>query len=101
MGGEVCTCGIIIQEVLQGVRDVRMRERLRSQMWSLPYLEANRGSYLAAAHLFARCRREGIAVHTGDALIMALAIQYRVVLFTLDEDFLRVASIDKDLQIYE
>ncbi len=98
--GEACTCGVILQEVLQGARDPRAREQLRAQMYSLPFLEANRDSYLAAAYLFGRCRRQGIAVHTVDALIMALTIQHRVALFTLDEDFIKVASLDEDLKIY-
>ncbi len=97
---EACTCGVVIQEVLQGIEEVAMREEIRKRIWMLPYLEATRDSYLAAAYLFRRYRRKGIGLHTVDALIIALAIQRAVPVFTLDEDFFRTASLESDLKLY-
>lgn len=97
---QACTCGVVIQEVLQGLRELSVIREVSMRMSLLPYLEANPETYLAAAYLFRRCRHRGIRVHTVDALIMALAIQHGVPVFTLDSDFAKVASIEHGLHFY-
>lgn len=97
---KACTCGVIIQEVLQGFRDFRQMEEMRVRMLLLPYLEETRETYVAAATLFRRCRQREMGVHTVDVLIMALAIQHAVPVFTFDADFTKVASLEKSLQLY-
>ncbi len=97
---EACTCGVIIQEVLQGIHDLKVLKEIRMRFWTLPYLETTRETYVAAAHLFQRCRSRGIQVHTVDTLIMALAIQHTVPVFAVDADFVRVASMEPDLRLY-
>lgn len=96
-----CTCGVIIQEVLQGVHDPRLVRELYERLSLLPYLEASRETSLAAARLFYRCRARGIKIHTVDALIMALAIQHKVPVLTLDTDFEKVAAVEHGLTLYE
>ncbi len=95
-----CTCGIVIQEVLQGLHDPHVLWELDMRMSLLDCLETTRETYRKAADLFRRCRRRGIAVHTVDALIMAIAIEHRVPAFTLDGDFVRAASVEKGLKLY-
>jgi len=97
---QACTCGIIIQEVLQGIRDSQSVEEVYERMVLLPYLGATKEVHLYASRLFQRCRQRGIRVHTVDVLIMALAIQYAVSVFTLDADFGKVVSIEPHLKLY-
>ncbi len=98
---QVCTCGVVIQEVLQGLHDPHLLWELDLRMSLLAYLETARETHHAAAELFRHCRRRGIAVHTIDALIMAIAVERRVPVWTLDGDFVRAASIERRLKLYK
>ncbi len=96
----VCTCGVIMQEVLQGVNEPRMLRELSIRMSLLPYLETSRHTHVEAASLFQRCRLKGIPVHTIDACIAATAIEHGVALFTLDRGLQRVSSVEPRLRYY-
>jgi predicted nucleic acid-binding protein len=84
--------GVVITEVLQGLRrDASRIERYLSQ-WDL--LEPTGfGTYREAAVIFRTARSKGVAVTTVDALIAAIAVEHGAALFTLDKDFTRVANI--------
>lgn len=97
---EACTCGVIVQEVLQGVDDPHILWELDLRLALLTYLETTREIHRAAVDLFRRSRRRGIAVHTVDALIMATAIWHEVPVFTLDADFTRVARLERGLKLH-
>jgi hypothetical protein len=97
-GEPLALTGIVVTEVLQGLsRDVRQVEAL---LLLFDLVEPHGlGTYLAAAALHRRARARGITLCTVDALIAALAIEVKATLFSLDKDFVRVASIT-DLQLY-
>lgn len=94
------TCGPVIQEVLQGIREEAVLQEVRRRMFSLHYLEATRETFDAASRLFRRCRHLGIRVRTVDILIAAIAIESDMPLWTLDEDFERIQH-HSDLQLYK
>ena len=93
-------CGPVIQEVLQGIREEAVMQEVRRRMFLLPYLEATRETFDAAARLFRKCKRLNVGARTVDVLIAAIAIENDVVLWTLDEDFLRIKR-HSDLQLYK
>jgi predicted nucleic acid-binding protein len=84
--------GVVITEILQGLtRDVNRIERLLG-MWEL--LEPSGiSTYRETADIFRQARAKGVTVTTIDALIAAIAIEHRAVVFTLDKDFSRIARI--------
>ncbi|HUU15467.1 MAG TPA: PIN domain nuclease [Terriglobia bacterium] len=90
--------GIILQEVLQGLRrDAETIERILAQ-WDL--LEP-RGpqTFRTAAALFRQGRARGTTLTTVDALIAAVALEHRATLFTLDRDFTFIARFSP-LKLY-
>jgi predicted nucleic acid-binding protein len=91
--------GIVVTEVLQGLRrEVAEVERYLS-MWEL--LEPRGYStYLEAAAIFRSARRKGLATTTIDCLIAAIALEHGATLFTLDRDFARIAGFT-DLRLYK
>jgi predicted nucleic acid-binding protein len=94
--------GVIYQEVLQGAETERDFERLRdyvgTQIFYHPYDPIR--SYLAAAHLYFRCRRQGVSLRsTIDCLIAQIAIENELKLLHNDTDFDRIASVISDLQL--
>ena len=84
--------GIVVTEVLQGLtRDTARIERYLA-MWEL--LEPRGFStYREAAALFRSARAKGVSLSTVDALIAAIALENRAIVFTLDKDFSRIAGL--------
>ncbi len=87
----VALSGVIVTEVLQGLRwDVRRVEH-QLALWDL--LEPGGfGTYRSAASLARLARSRGVTLTTIDALIATLALERGAILFTLDRDFRHIAS---------
>ena len=88
---ELCTCGVIVAEVFQGLRRDQGRDDLQRLFRKLLFLEASGiGIYLRAAEIYRVLRRKGITVRsTIDCLIAALA----------EEHGCRVLARDRDLKL--
>ncbi len=89
-GAPLVLAGVIVVEVLQGLRrDVAEIARLLAR-W--PLIEPGGfATYAAAAGIFRQARGRGLTLSTVDALLASLAIEYQAALFTLDQDFGRLA----------
>jgi len=83
---------IVFQELLSGVRTTEQFDALEESLAGFPLVLATREHHRMAAKVFNDCRRQGITVGAIDALIAAQAIALASRLFTLDEDFSRIAS---------
>jgi predicted nucleic acid-binding protein len=85
---EICTCGVIATEFLQGLRkdsSVEVFAALFNDMIWLTPVEP--GTYLTAATLFRTLRRQGISVRsTVDCLIAVLAVEGDASLLARDRD---------------
>lgn len=84
-------CGIILQEILQGIREQKSFELTRQRLLFLPFLEADREVHLLAAAIYRDLRKKGITVPSTDAAIAAVAIHYGFSLYTRDEHFSEIA----------
>jgi predicted nucleic acid-binding protein len=84
--------GVIVAEVLQGlVRDAVTIEGFLAQ-WEM--LEpAGFETYRSAAAIYRRARASGVTLTTIDSLIAAIALEHGASVFTLDQDFSRIARI--------
>ena len=90
--------GVIVSEILQGLRrDVGQIERHLSQWDMLEPLGFS--TYRGAAAISRLGRARGFSLTTIDTLIAAIALDHRAVLFTVDQDFARIARITR-LQLY-
>ena len=90
--------GVIVSEILQGLRrDVDQIARHLSQWDMIEPLGFS--TYRAAAAIFRAGRAKGFSLTTIDTLIAAIALDHRAVLFTVDQDFSRIARITR-LQLY-
>ena len=84
--------GIVLQEILSGLREETQFNRMRKALAGFPLLLATRAEHLSAARIANTCRRHGVATTAPDCLIAAQAIHREARLWTTDEDFLRVAG---------
>lgn len=92
-------CGIILQEVLQGIRDNKSHAVTKERMTKLPYLDMSKEIHLAAASLYRSLRARGITVPSADTSIAALAILSHIPLYTKDDHFNIIARYTK-LELY-
>jgi len=91
--GVVAMIGPIRQELLSGIRDQRMRERLRRALRPFPDLALDVEDYEHAAGCFNRCRAQGIAGSAVDFMICAASMRYAAPIYTADRDFERYAGV--------
>ena len=85
--------GIVLQELLSGVRTLKQFADLRDKLEAFPLVMASIADHVEAARLVNQCRTTGIAVTAIDALIAAMTIRIDGDLFTLDRDFGRIAEL--------
>ena len=84
--------GVVVAEILQGLtRDVRRIEQYLSQ-WEMLEPRGFR-TYREAAAISRLARSRGVRLTTIDALIAAIALEHRAIVFTLDKDFSRIAGL--------
>jgi len=97
--GQTVIAGVVLQEVLQGIKNEKSFHLVGSLMGRLAILEPDQKTYLNAARIFRSVVNGGKSCTTVDALIAALAVQYGVRLFTLDRDFQTIAK-HSDLKLF-
>lgn len=85
--------GIVLQEFLSGIRTEAQFGRLERALKAFPIITAEPQHHILAARIANACRLKGLATSTVDCLIAALAASNDAFLFTLDEDFVRMAPL--------
>lgn len=97
-GEPLVLTGIVIAEVLQGLtRDAARIEHFLAQ-WDLIEPKGFE-TYRRAASVYREARAEGITLSTINTLIASIALDHRASVFTLDQDFTRIARLTK-LELY-
>jgi predicted nucleic acid-binding protein len=90
--------GVVVTEILQGLRrEVRRIEHFLS-LWDM--LEPRGYStYREASAISRLARSKGVTLTTVDTLIAAIALEHHATLFSLDQDFSRIARFTS-LRLY-
>ena len=87
-GENICICGVILAEVLQGIRDDKSHSKTRRYFGALAYLPMDRHVYLRAADIYRGLRKKGITIRNSvDCMIAAVAIEHDVPLLHNDKDY--------------
>ena len=91
---DICICGLILTEVLQGIRADTEYEQVKLLFEELVYLPVSRAEYALAAEIYRRARKRGKTVRkTLDCIIAACAIAHDAGLLTKDRDFLTIGGV--------
>jgi predicted nucleic acid-binding protein len=85
---DVCTCGIVVADVFQGLRRAERRDAIRRSFEDLIFLEPSGiGMYLRAAELYRALRERRMTVRsTIECIIAALAEDAGCALLARDRD---------------
>jgi predicted nucleic acid-binding protein len=88
---EICTCGVVIAEVFQGLRREKGRAEISDMFREMVYLDpAGVDLYFRAAEIYRRLRERGLTVRsTIDCLIAVLA----------EENGCSILARDRDLRV--
>jgi predicted nucleic acid-binding protein len=93
---DLCLCGLVQMEILQGINDDVQHKRVKSFLHDLIYLSTPKNSYLLAADLYRTARKKGKTIrNTIDCIIAACAIVNQVPLLQRDRDYLTIAAISE------
>lgn len=90
--GRVVLVGPVRQEVLSGIGDSALYERLRTSLRAFPDEPLGTSDYEEAAFASNICRARGVAGSPVDFLLCAVAIRRSYGLYTTDRDFDRYAK---------
>jgi hypothetical protein len=85
---ELVTCGLVVSEVLQGLRQTKtlptIEDHLREMEWLTP---TEPDTYIEAANLFRRLRQRGVTIRsTIDCVIAKLAADHDALILSKDRD---------------
>jgi predicted nucleic acid-binding protein len=91
---DVCICGVILTEVLQGIRDDKDYARTLASFDAFVLLPMSQQTFLRAAELYRTLRRRGLTIRNSvDCMIAAVAIEHDVPLLHNDRDYEAIASL--------
>ena len=100
---DICLCGVILTEVLQGIRDEKEYLKTESVLSNLIYLPMEHVTFLLAAGIYRSLISKGITIRNSiDCMIAAVCIENRIPILHNDKDFdliarefdLKVLSLD-------
>jgi len=87
--------GIVLQEVLSGIRVESQFSSLQTLLHGIPLLIASGGDHTLAAKIFNQCLDNGVSASHIDCLIAAQTIACHGRLWTLDRDFAAIARCSR------
>jgi len=98
---DICICGVILTEILQGIRNDKEYNKTKSILSELVFLPMTQETFYSSANIYRTCRSHDITIRNSiDCMIATTCIQYDSALLHNDKDFDLIAS-QFDLQIYE
>jgi len=90
---DLCLCGVILTEILQGIKNEKEYRITETLLSNLIYLPMKKETFILAANIFRVLRSKGITVRKSiDCMISAVAIENNIFLLHNDEDFDLIAK---------
>ncbi len=89
----VWTCGIVLFELVQGVRSEKEKAQILTAVSHLKYAEMSKTLWQKAGNLSASLRKKGLTLPHSDIFIAAIAIEHNLSIFTLDGHFEQIPGV--------
>lgn len=90
---DLCICGVILAEVLQGIKDDKEYNQTNSILSNLIFLPMTRDTFVLTANIYRTLRTRGITIRNSiDCMIAAVCIEHGVRLLHNDRDFDLIVS---------
>lgn len=93
---DLCLCGIILAEVLQGIRSDADFVETKNYFDDLIFLPMRQTTFVQAAEVYRSLRKRGVTIRKPvDCMIASVAIEYDIRLLHNDRDFDYIAKHSK------
>ena len=90
---DICICGIILAEVLQGIKKENEFKKTKDIFTSLLFLPMSYETFLRAAEIYRDLRQKGITIRKSmDCMIASVALELNIPLLHNDKDFKPIES---------
>ena len=93
MENTVWTCGIVMFEVLQGIKSAGEKSKILGVLGSLPYFEMTKKLWQSAAELSIFMKKNGVNLPLSDIFIAAIAVENDLSIYTLDKHFEQIPNL--------
>ena len=93
MNDLVWVCGVVLFELVQGVRSEEEKAKILDAFSDLEYAEMTRHLWQKTAELSASLKKKGLNLPLSDILIAAVAIEHNLKIFTLDKHFAQIPGV--------
>ncbi|MGJ3242632.1 MAG: type II toxin-antitoxin system VapC family toxin [Opitutales bacterium] len=91
---DVFTTGLIVQEVLSGIKSGKEREQVRTDLGHFILVMPTLDTHAHAAEIFGTCRKKGYTIRSiVDCLVAALAFEYDLEIHENDRDYRHIAQV--------
>lgn len=90
---EMLTCGVVMVEVLRGMKQKSAHKRMAEYMGCMLYVQTRNVVWERAAKLAWELDRTGRVMQVTDLMIAVCALEYEAAVLTLDGDFVRVPGL--------
>ena len=89
----IVTTGIIIAELLQGIKNPKEEERIAELLTETNVLEISTQLWIKAEKPPSSLRKKGVSLPLTDVAIAALAAEHDLQIFTLDKHFEQIPGV--------
>ena len=91
---DVCICGVILTEVLQGIREDKDHATASAAFDAFLFLPMTQRTFIRAADIYRTLRRRGVTIRNAvDCMIASVAIEHEIPLLHNDRDFDAIAIL--------
>ena len=91
--GEVVTCGVVLYELLQGIRNPAEEQKVLAAFQCIPHLEMTAKLWITAGQLSSNLRSSGHTIPMSDIVIAILAVEHGSSVLTVDRHFADIPGI--------
>jgi tRNA(fMet)-specific endonuclease VapC len=86
-------CGIIIFELMQGIKSDTEKFKILGTLSDMHYIEMSKSLWLKSAELSMSLKKKGVNLPLSDIFIAAIALEYDLSIFTLDKHFNQIPGV--------
>lgn len=93
MENSVWVSGIVILELVQGVRSEAEKTKIVETLSSLKYAEMTKSLWQKSGELSSGLRKKGLTIPLSDIMLAAISTEYNLQIFTIDKHFEDIPGI--------
>ena len=92
-GNHLWTCGVVMFELLQGIKSDSEKKSILEILSAIPYIEMKPFLWEKSAAIASSLKRKGITLPLSDIFIASIAIEHNLSILTLDKHFEQIPNL--------